>query len=158
MTVFTITRLINNGFSTAGEIVDDAGKLICRTMERGPNNPDHPRIPAGLYPVTLRRIGDSKFDHRLTQFMGADYHGVPLLHDVPGRQNIEVHPANIFSELEGCIAPGLHIVLDPHHGYVIPPGASRPAFATLYHPLALAIDDGGAFLKIVDHDLDKGKT
>lgn len=32
---------------------------------------------------------------------------VPLLLNVPGRDFIEIHPANYFHELEGCIAPGI---------------------------------------------------
>jgi len=33
------------------------------------------------------------------------------LQDVPGRNGIRIHPANVFDELEGCIALGLGVTL-----------------------------------------------
>lgn len=50
-------------------------------------------IPCGTFPVTL-------YD--------SPKHGrVPLLHDVPGRTWIEIHPGNTIKDTEGCILVGL---------------------------------------------------
>jgi hypothetical protein len=52
------------------------------------------RIPAGKYPLELYYSQKNEMT-------------VPLLVDVPGRHWIEMHPANYWSELEGCIAPAM---------------------------------------------------
>lgn len=36
----------------------------------------------------------------------------PQLMNVPGFEGIRIHPANLASQLEGCIAPGLSIATD----------------------------------------------
>ena len=51
------------------------------------------RIPMGEYKLTYYNSPKNK---RL----------VPLLKDVPHRSMIEIHPANVYNELEGCIALG----------------------------------------------------
>lgn len=71
----------------------------CKTLERpwAENAPRVSCIPAGRYPVRLfrsparnRAVGGKVF----------------LLENVPGRNMIEIHTANVASELEGCIAVG----------------------------------------------------
>lgn len=75
-----------------GELfVDD--KHECFTLERHPSDPEHPAIKAGTYPVTVY------YSPRLKR-------NVLLLHDVPGREWIEIHNANFVSEVKGCIAVG----------------------------------------------------
>lgn len=59
----------------------------CVTLE--PAN----RIPAGRYPVT--KYQSPKFGFT-----------VLLLHDVPGREAIEIHAGNFFTDSTGCILPG----------------------------------------------------
>lgn len=59
----------------------------CVTLER-----DDTVIPPGTYKITL--YDSPKFKRK-----------VPLLH-VPGREFIEIHPANWEYQLEGCIAVG----------------------------------------------------
>lgn len=51
-------------------------------------------IPAGVYRLSLYYSVRNK---RI----------VPLLHDVPGRSYIEIHPANVPRELAGCLAMGV---------------------------------------------------
>lgn len=70
------------------------------------------QIPEGVYPVRSR--WSSKHGH--------DVLGI---YDVPGRSDIEIHPANTPEELFGCVAPGLtHSAPD----FV---GNSRDAFNSL---------------------------
>lgn len=64
------------------------GFYQCLTLEN-----THKIIPAGEYDITFY---DSPHNKTL----------VPLLMNVPGRSEIEIHIANFFSELEGCIAVG----------------------------------------------------
>lgn len=66
----------------------DINGFDCVTLE------NHDKvIPAGSYKATFY---SSPRLHR----------EVLLLHDVPGRTMIEIHPANWASQLEGCIAVG----------------------------------------------------
>lgn len=61
------------------------------TLER-PSNIDHPCIPEGIY--------------QCDRFQSPHNGDVWLLKDVPRRSMIEIHSANIYTELLGCIAPG----------------------------------------------------
>src|SRR6476660_4878109 len=73
------------------------GYYECFTLEN-----THKIIPAGTYGITLY---DSPHNKRV----------VPLLLDVPGRSEIEIHIANYPHELEGCIAVGQSFGLDVLH-------------------------------------------
>lgn len=65
------------------------GYYQCFTLEN-----THKIIPAGIYPTAFYNSPKNK-------------RVVPLLLNVPGRSEIEIHIANYFTELEGCIAVGL---------------------------------------------------
>jgi len=85
-----LQRMLETTQGTIGQftLADDTTLF---SMERTSTG-EHPRIPAGLYEVTLDT-----------------YHtgGYPayLVH-VPGRDRILIHAANLMDELLGCIAPG----------------------------------------------------
>ena len=67
------------------------GKPFCVTLER-PTEGDYPCIPPGTYEC-------ERFDSPKN---GETW----LLKDVPGRTMIEIHSANVYTQLLGCIAPG----------------------------------------------------
>jgi len=89
----TLHRYIETSQGTLGQLVLDDQSILF-SMERLSTG-EHPRIPAGLYEMTLDT-----------------YHkgGYPayLIH-VPGRDRILIHAANLMTELLGCIAPGKSI-------------------------------------------------
>ena len=90
------------------------GKFECFTLERPSEQSGGPApfcIPVGTY-------GIDWFDSPHFQTI------VPLLKDVPGRTQIEIHPSNWISDLLGCIAVGE----TQSEGYV---GESRAAFLAL---------------------------
>lgn len=95
-----LVRFGSTPFGTFGRMVFNdniADVWSCFTVERpwAQNRPTFSCIPAGLYPLTL-------YD--------SPRHGrVYLLQNVPQRANIEIHIANVSSELEGCIAPGKYL-------------------------------------------------
>lgn len=64
------------------------GYFQCFTLENS-----HQIIPKGIYNITLYNSPRFKYQ-------------VPLLNNVVARSMIEIHPANYFHELEGCIAVG----------------------------------------------------
>jgi hypothetical protein len=80
--------------TTFGILLID-GFLQCYTLENS-----HKIIPLGHYPVTKYYSPKNKRE-------------VPLLENVPNRSMIEIHVANWFHELEGCIAVGNDISTRP---------------------------------------------
>lgn len=85
-----------NSKNTSGKLSID-GVFECYTLERAKDDPEHVCIPEGKYPVRMR---DSAF------WGQHGYRQVPGIFDVPGRTDIEIHPANVPSELKGCVAVG----------------------------------------------------
>jgi hypothetical protein len=69
------------------------GLFTCFTLEN-----THKIIQAGEYPIVFYNSPHNK-------------RKVPLLQNVLGREYIEIHPANYWYELEGCIAPGTDIAV-----------------------------------------------
>jgi hypothetical protein len=118
-----LTRRWYTAESTIGEIHID-GKHECFTLERpeGNNAPQVSCILEGEYDVTLYY---SPHMNRI----------VMLLHNVPGRDMIEMHPANYPRELKGCIAPG--VVRGENAVW-----SSVVAFEDLYNKVKAALDSG----------------
>lgn len=150
MKCFTLRRLSETPLSTLGELIAaDGVTSLCSTLERGPQNVTHPRIRAGTYDIAVRRKPFvSKFDRTLSGILGATYQGILWLPHVTGRSNIEIHPANTFDELLGCIAPGQTSGVDALGEYCV--FNSRDAYQIVYPIIAQAINDDGAQLNITD--------
>lgn len=88
----TILRLTDDGTETQGVFVA-AGKAFAVSLERPwlDNKPEISCIPAGTY-LCKRRWSDH-FQREVFE-----------ISDVPGRTNILIHPANLVTQLEGCVA------------------------------------------------------
>ena len=155
MQTFVLVRKGETACSTWGELFAPSGDLLCRILERGAHNPAHVRIPASIYDLARKPFGASHFDATLGKFIGESYRGILWLPDVAGRENIEIHPANHVSQLEGCLAAGGAIVREADGDFAIAGGTSRPAFAHAYAVLSPAIDAGGAQLLIQDIEDEK---
>lgn len=84
-------RITSTLEGTFGELFIDGIKSYV-TVERSADDPAHPCIPALAY--------DCK------RFNSPHNGDCWLLMNVPGRTMIEIHAANLASELRGCIAPG----------------------------------------------------
>ena len=93
-----LTRLIDTGKETLGflTLMSRINTIAFTTIELPwkNNRPDESCIPPGKY----------KWKRYLSPHRGFE---VILLENVPGRNFIEIHPANYVSQLRGCIAPGL---------------------------------------------------
>lgn len=148
--IFTLARQAETDCSTWSILRDDDGIEICRFLERGLKNPDgHPRIPAGTYQITRKPVGASHFDHAYLELMPRAYRGILCIPNVPGRSNIEVHTANYFSQLLGCLAAATTIGKTPDGDFDAV--ESRLAYSKMYPIVSAAIDtDGGAYFKITD--------
>lgn len=80
---------------TRGTWYNDDGSVLCYTIELpwDENIPHKSCIPRGTYEF---------------EYYFSPKHGFTVWQalNVPQRGNIEIHPANLASELLGCIAPG----------------------------------------------------
>ena len=151
MHTFTLARRAGDGASTSGELLGEDGARLCPCLERGRDLAEHSRIPPGLYPLVLRHAGG--LDARYRARFGALHKGIVEIQDVPGRGFIEFHIANTIEELLGCIAPATAMIApgrssDGHWQAF----ASEAAYRRVYPVLVSAIENGGAQLKVEDHD------
>src|SRR5882724_9246250 len=89
--MLTLTRTQRNERATLGQLRLGAA-IVCVTLE----NTAH-IIPAGVFGVTL------DYSPHFQMLL-------PRLHDVPGRTDIEIHPANAITDLQGCIGVGRYVV------------------------------------------------
>ena len=92
--MITLERFKTDENGTFGTLLDEFGNVLCQTIER-PYTGDHPCIPHGEYQVE--------------PYQSPTKGAVWQIMKVPGRTNIEIHPANLSSQLLGCIAPGMTI-------------------------------------------------
>ncbi len=122
-----LVRIDKTSTYTVGRLAID-GVFFCHTLERaadGRNIPNESAINEGTYPVKKR------WSHHF----GKDVLG---LCDVAGRSDIEIHSANLPSELKGCIAVGFTVIGE---GFL---GQSTQAFNDLMRrfqePCALTIE------------------
>ncbi len=86
----TLNRIIETRDGTFGQLVTDEN--IFYTVERNKDG-EHPRIPAGTYNI------------HLDVYHKGNYPAYEI--EVPDRDRILIHAANLASELLGCVAPGL---------------------------------------------------
>lgn len=91
--ILTRTQSLPDG--TFGNLADNDGNQLCLTVELPwlDNHPQISCIPIGTYEVN-------------TYFSPKHGFNVWRLANVPQRNEIEIHPANLASELLGCIGVG----------------------------------------------------
>jgi hypothetical protein len=154
MQTFALLRRAETQFSTWGELRGPDGMPICKILERGARNSDHPRVAAGLYRLDHKPLGASHFDADFAALIGPGYRGILWLPQVPGRSDIEIHTANFASQLLGCLASGEDITRERAGDFAVAGGTSRRAYARLYPRLLVAIVAQGAQLRI--YDISKG--
>lgn len=92
-----IIRFQTDVNGTFGKWLDGDGEQLCFTIER-PYTGDHPCIASGTYTFN-DYSSPTKGDVWLRDDAAAN----------DGRSMIEIHVANMASQLLGCIAPGLSI-------------------------------------------------
>lgn len=155
---FTLRRRAFDSASTVGVLVTPGGSQ-CWTLEPGPRAlasrtpegaaPGHPRVPAGDYPLTLRREGEI-YESYVLRFGARFMRGIPLFH-VPGRTWTEVHIGNYASDTEGCALLGDAQVSPQHsatgHWEV---ARSEAAFKRVYPLIRAACENGSVIWRVID--------
>jgi hypothetical protein len=89
-------------------VINDKGQPIFASLalERGERNNQQSvsNVPAGIYPLILEH--SAKFNQKLYE-----------LKNVPKRAECKIHAANMWHQLNGCIAPGLQLKDIDKDGY-----------------------------------------
>lgn len=151
MQTFRLQRLAETAFSTSGVMIGPDGSALAHILERGPNDSQHPRIPAGTY--RLKFHGPSHFDEVYSGMFGADGLKPGMMVEVagvPGRTAILIHCGNSFTDSLGCLLTGTSVAKGHDGNFIIPGGLSHPAFHKLWPLLAAAIEGEGAELVVTD--------
>ncbi len=96
--------------SQPGKLYID-GEFFCYTLERHPNDPDHPCIAPGEFALTINEPTHN--DHLWTPYPDRF---LPRLQDVPNRSGILMHAGNKAADSIGCILCGYDRVDQDHIG------------------------------------------
>lgn len=122
--------------STIGNFIID-GDIFCKSLElscRKANTEGKMAIAPGRYELKINTDittdKEKKFGFTIIQLL-----------DVPGRTNIEIHPANWPAELQGCIAPGMRSDVDAVYD-------SRNAFFKLKGEILKRMGFGKVYIQI----------
>lgn len=129
--LLTLRRVFDTREHTVGLL--QTGSHVFTTLEDAFNFPKVPgktRIPAGEYPIDLRRT--SPMASRYRERFGSQHDGMLWLRNVPNFDFVYIHVGNDADDTEGCILIGQ--TMDPKDGYV---GESVKAYKELF-PLVMA--------------------
>lgn len=139
---FTLPRLQTSDAGTFGQLLDGQHRLVCCTLELPwrDNHPDVSCIPPGTYPMHRAMHHDAQ---------GRPEYEAFALDQVPDREGIQIHIANLVCQLRGCIAPGRHFgevtLADGRSGFgVLESGSAFAAF------MSLLAGEQNALLTILD--------
>lgn len=156
--IIVLNRFDQDQWGTLGEATLPGFR--CYMVEKQETG-EHCRIPAGYYHVGMRKIGHSKFDQMLGVLLGTLYSGTIEIQSVPGRTDIEIHPANSAVDLEGCFGPGNKWKLDPAGSGGLKPTFfvenSRATYSKLYPLVKKAVQKEGCTMHITENFLVKPK-
>jgi hypothetical protein len=98
---YTLYRLEQTPFATYGQMLDEANRCLCVTLERPWVDANHD----GISDRNVSCISPGRFD---AVRIVSPKHTYELfeVRGVPGRSNIEIHRGNLPSDSEGCILLG----------------------------------------------------
>jgi len=149
-----LERISSGADSTIGALFLD-GVFLCFTCEDqfrplGQKVAGETRIPAGRYPLKLRRRGG--FHKRYARKFGSMHRGMIEVCDVPGFTDILIHVGNTEKHTAGCILVGRGALRHPAGGGTVQHSvdAYRYAYPRILGPLTAGED---VFLTILDRDL-----
>lgn len=136
--ILKLQRFQHGKESTLG-LLSVNGVFECFTVEdenREVKVSGETRIPAGVYPITLRNEGG------MTQRYAAKFpfhRGMLWLRDVPGFKWVYIHIGNKEDQTEGCILVNMGVMKVEDGGYGM---SSTLAYTDLYQKIIKAMDAG----------------
>lgn len=129
-----------------GDLFDGEGQWICHTLEdekRKVKIKGETAIPAGVYEIKLRPLGESRLDEKYAERFDF-YKGQLWLQDVPNFTYIYIHCGNTEKHTDGCPLIGLK-------RFATTIGNSRDAYRKFYPMVIAALDAGEEiFIHVVD--------
>ena len=141
-----VLRISSQEDSTSGILMkeDSEGSLefLCYTLEdeyRKDKISKETRVPAGLYPVVLRKEG--VFNERYSKKFPDTHIGMLHVINVPNFEYILIHIGNTDEDTAGCLLVGnsQESNLVKKNGFV---GSSTNAYKAIYPEIAKAIEEG----------------
>tara|TARA_R110000823_G_scaffold297954_2_gene418194 strand:+ start:5408 stop:5881 length:474 start_codon:yes stop_codon:yes gene_type:complete len=151
-----VLRFSSETDSTNGLLFDVTGgdkTFLCYTLEdeyREDKIKGETRIPAGKYPITLRKTGG--FHGRYKNKYGDMHKGMLWVRDVPNFEYILIHTGNTDEHTAGCLIVGnsQQTNFGESNGFV---GSSTSAYKRIYPLIAKALEAGEAVsINYVDFD------
>ena len=141
-----VLRISSQEDSTSGIFMqeDEQGNLefLCYTLEdeyRKDKIKGETRVPAGTYPVVLRKEGG--FNDRYSKKFPDMHIGMLHIINVPNFEYILIHIGNTDEDTAGCLLVGnsQESNIIQKNGFV---GSSTNAYKSIYPPIAKAIEEG----------------
>lgn len=111
----TVSRYLSTNEATLSRIALNS-EFICYGLEdewRAVKVPGETRTPAGAYKITLRTWGGfyerqkKNRNYRDIAGPGTDHPGMLWVRDVPGFEDILIHPGNTDADTAGCLLVGM---------------------------------------------------
>lgn len=139
-----VLRISSQDDSTNGILFDvtEGRKFLCYTLEdehRETKVMSETRIPAGIYKITLRKVGG--FHGRYEAKYGDMHKGMLWVREVPGFEYILIHTGNTDEHTAGCLLLG-----DSQQNNIIKAdgfvGSSTQAYKRVYPSIAAALEEG----------------
>lgn len=143
---FTLQRKKSSVDHMHGDIISPEGKWVCHTLEdekREIKIYGETAISAGLYPIKIRPLGESRLDAPYEKRFNF-YKGQLWLQDVPDFTYIYAHCGNNDDHTDGCLLLGLvRFATTIRH--------SRDAYRVFY-PMVIRLMHAGhdVFINILD--------
>lgn len=150
-----LIRFSDGGDSTLGLLFLD-GKFECYILEDQHNDIKvygETRIPAGVYPITLRTEGTT---HEAYKKRFATYHiGTLHIRNIPGYKYVLIHVGNTDEDTLGCLLTGDAANNNQYRAGRVK--SSTVAYERLYKKIAPRIKNGEK-IKIRVIDFDRGEV
>jgi len=147
--VVTVERVKSDNDSTLS-IVSIDGKFECFGLEdefREDKVPGETRIPAGEYPLNVRKVGG--FHNRYSEKFPDMHKGMLQVMDVPDFEYILIHIGNTEENTDGCLLLGQSGMSGKLPMEVL---SSTQAYKAFYPKVIAAAEKGNAIIRYIDSD------
>lgn len=145
-----LERLRHDAHATLGRLYL-GGLFLCFTLENRPpripgvKEPGRSRIPAGRYPLTLRRVGNFHSDYQ-DRF---PWHEAMVEIELPGWDAVLFHIGNYHRDTAGCVLVGERAGKDVEGDSALTVWGSAAAYEDVYPALYKHAKAGG-FITVQD--------
>jgi len=150
--ILELTRFASGSDSTLGLLTVDGvfECFICEDEKRETKIAGETRIPAGVYPIELRREGGMLSRYQ-AKFGKTEHPGMLWLRNVPNFEFIYIHIGNDDDDTEGCLLTGTGARKGSDGGGTVQ--SSTDSYLELYRKILYPIGRGEPVYIIVRDNL-----